>query len=167
MGEDHPVAHREHGMPLPGDNTRHPVDYVQVAFNGCIAFGALFLLARFVQLVQYDVQLQRAQQHLEDAFTIQQCAKYYEENRCGGQKQPPALAERCARWAQCMALDAHPTSDASVALWARTLASTLNEFTEQVTLRTVLVLLICTLSVILAANFAFGTYRVYYVHQRR
>ncbi|AAS53632.1 AFR261Wp [Eremothecium gossypii ATCC 10895] len=166
MGEHNHVAYRGNGAPFPRANIRHPIDYVQVVFNGCIAFGALFLLARFVQLVQYDVQLQRAQQHLEDAFTIQQCAKYYEENRCGGQKQPPALAERCARWAQCMALDAHPTSDASVRLWARTLASTLNEFTEQVSLRTVIVLLVCTLSVILAANFAFGTYRVYYVQQR-
>ncbi|AET38314.1 Brr6p Ecym_2601 [Eremothecium cymbalariae DBVPG len=139
------------------------VDYVQFIFNGCIAIGILYVILNFVYIVHGDVQWKRYQKKLEDAFFIEQCKKDYEMNNCHPKSRLPALHAQCEEWYQCMNLDSRPSSHEYGVLWASTLAGILNEFTEQISIRTVSILLISTLCTIIATNVAFGAYRVYYV----
>ncbi|AMD22655.1 HHL115Wp [Eremothecium sinecaudum] len=138
-------------------------DYVRFGFNCTIAVGSLYLLVRFILLVRSDVEWRRYQRLIETRAITEKCAIDYELNRCHPLTRLPALREQCEQWLRCMHMEVNSELEESGTLWASTLAKILNEFTEQISFRTVGIILTVTLSVILATNFAFGTYRVYHV----
>lgn len=62
------------------------------------------------------------------------------ENRCA-EGLRPALVEKCEEWWHCAQLDLHPSVHQRAALYAATLARTLNAFVQALAFRTIVVLM--------------------------
>lgn len=137
--------------------------WVQVGFNACIAGGTLFLLSKILTVIHHDVQWKLKQQQLDDQQYIATCARNYKLNRCDPSTRVPALSIECEKWFDCMQLASSPSAHEISVLWATTLAQVLNALVEQISFKTVIVLLLCVVSLILARNIVFSSYKIYHV----
>ncbi|CCD23660.1 Brr6p NDAI_0B06290 [Naumovozyma dairenensis CBS 421] len=138
-------------------------EYFQLAFNVLVASITLFLFIKFLYMVNRDVDSKVQMLILSDIYKIEKCKHDYEMNQCDLKTRVPALEDQCNEWFHCFQPNStvNVTGSSSI-LWAQTLAEVVNAFVEPISIRTLLVLLLSTCSIIIVTNVAFGSYRVSY-----
>lgn len=143
--------------------------YVKIIFNVVITSTLLFILYRFIHLIAMDVQWKLTELEMDNMKQLRQCQWKFEENRCylSTNEIPPRLKQMCQEWSQC--IDIHLKGNRhkshSAKLWVKTLAEVVNTFVENITLRSLLFILVTICSIVIVTNTIFGSYRVVYYNK--
>ncbi len=131
--------------------------YLQFAINVLFVFAVVYVCGHIVAIYQKDwalflkakTELARSEGRL--------CWQNYQRNQCDFTGSLPAMERACSKWAHCMDRDptAHLTSQESLLL----LADTLNRFSDAITLKTFLGVLVSATWFIITSNFGIGAVR--------
>lgn len=144
--------------------------YVKIIFNVIITSSLLFIAYQFVHLISLDVEWKLNELQREQLEQLRHCQWKYESNKCHlpNEEIPPHLQTLCLEWVQCIekynSVDGRHRSQ-SAKLWVQTLAEVVNSFVENITLRSLLFILITICSVVIVTNTIFGSYRVVYYNK--
>ncbi|CAL9736694.1 nucleus export protein Brr6p [Monosporozyma servazzii] len=143
--------------------------YFKIIFNVVITSTLLFILYRFIHLIAIDVQWKLTELEMDDMKQLRQCQWKFEENKCylSTNEIPPRLKQMCQEWSQCMDihLKGNRHKSHSAKLWVKTLAEVVNTFVENITLRSLLFILVTVCSIVIVTNTIFGSYRVVYYNK--
>ncbi|KAF2019690.1 hypothetical protein BU24DRAFT_125381 [Aaosphaeria arxii CBS 175.79] len=103
--------------------------YLQLVVNACMGGTFLWIIWKMFSAIMADVNVESNKFMNEAMVEITFCAKQYQDNRCDPKTRVPAMETVCGNWEACMNRDARQIARASVG--ARTFASILNSFVEQ------------------------------------
>ncbi|CAL9728515.1 nucleus export protein Brr6p [Monosporozyma unispora] len=143
--------------------------YVKIAFNVIITSTILYILYQFILLISMDVEWKLTELEMDNMKQLRQCQWKFEENKCflPTNEIPPRLQQLCQEWSQCMErhLKGGRLTSHSAKLWVKTLAEVVNTFVENITLRSLLFILVTICSIVIVTNTIFGSYRVVYYNK--
>lgn len=133
--------------------------WVQVILNIIIVSVALYWVWKLVSTIADDVQHKRQQQIAELFRRKVVCTRHYEENFCGTADMPDIIADKCAKWQQCMKNDPYHDIIGLSSTVAQTLADIVNSFANPLSVKALIVMLIIVAGAIAVMNFAFSLFR--------
>lgn len=137
--------------------------YLQLFFNSAIGAVGLYIMMKFIQLVNKDVQRKMEDREITAMKTALACRNQYSINKCQPDARAPALEQKCSEWYYCMNhADKDKNIQQSATLWAETLAEILNAFLKPISVRSLFFILVTSCGVILVTNMAFYSYRIQY-----
>lgn len=140
--------------------------YIKTIFNVIITSSILFILYKFLHLISLDVQWRLMELELDSMNQWRRCELDYKNNKCFQSIEtiPPRLRYKCQEWSHCIEQysPANKRSSQSAKLWVQTLAEVVNTFIENITLRSLLFILITVCSTVMVTNTIFGSYKVVY-----
>ncbi|SCU86344.1 LAMI_0D01662g1_1 [Lachancea mirantina] len=139
-------------------------EYIQLLFNVIIAAIGVYVIVGFIRLTSRDVDRKLHQNTLETLARIERCRANYERNRCEPANRAPRMEQQCQEWLLCLNQDTQVAHDSShsATIWAATLAEIIDVFLKNISVRSLVFMLISICGIIVVTNVAFGSYRVHY-----
>ncbi|CCF60083.1 hypothetical protein KAFR_0J00150 [Kazachstania africana CBS 2517] len=167
--EQQPVLKLSHKNDSIWYNPKLIAEYVQLLFNTIITSFLLYLVIRFLIMINNDVHFRLEELKQVELSRISNCKSDYYNNECHMGEEIPALTNLCSKWYQCMNIDieTHRDLSESAKLWARILAEVINAFVSEISMRSLFFLLFTICSLVIVTNVAFGTYRVFHYNNTR
>lgn len=138
--------------------------YVQILFNTIIGATGVYLLLKFITLINQDVQEQLQLHWRALDNKLRRCQLKFNNNHCFQRDIPPALFNICQDLQDCIIeLDNKLIEHKPMAkLWLQTLAQVINAFVDQISFKSFIFLLLTSCSIILVTNIAIGSYKITY-----
>ncbi|KAH9949452.1 Di-sulfide bridge nucleocytoplasmic transport domain-containing protein [Amylocystis lapponica] len=107
--------------------------YLQFFFNLSLILLCLYVIIRFMLIIQHDVDERISEYSMDIVQDIAQCALQYKLNLCAT-NPIPAMAHQCAMWESCMNRDPSKVGRAKVS--AELVAEVVNSFVEPISWKT-------------------------------
>ncbi|EEB06377.1 nuclear envelope protein Brr6/Brl1 [Schizosaccharomyces japonicus yFS275] len=132
-------------------------NYLQLIFNICVVSILIYILFAFVLTIKHDVKQKAHEQLSEITAVIKDCEKSYNINQCYLPNPLPGIRDQCKEWNDCRHREVYGISYSKLA--AQTFAEIVNTFTETISYKTMLFVLLLVFGGLFVSNYALTLYR--------